>query len=279
MAAHQVWELFHGLQTSARPDGTGLKHDIYFWLGSKTTQDESATAAYKTVELDDHLGTARGEQHRELQGLESDKFLAIFHNHHVTYLDGGIESGWVHVKSQTYEPRLLHITNGLPAGLVYESKTHNHAYVRVTEVKMEAASLNLGDAFILDLGLELVLWCHGASVREKQRAQQVVQEMREARQGHASSRTIENPAEDATWCRLLGVSDPNTWVIPAQAPAGPKLPPYAPKLLRVSDSKDGTLTTEQIGQGGHFDENLLTDDDVFLVDEGSVLPERSHNMR
>ncbi|EED20683.1 actin-binding protein Fragmin, putative [Talaromyces stipitatus ATCC 10500] len=58
-----------------------LAHDIFFWLGAKTTQDEAGTAAYKTVELDEFLhGVAT--QHREIQLHPSDEFLTA-HGHSV----------------------------------------------------------------------------------------------------------------------------------------------------------------------------------------------------
>ena len=51
-------------------------------MGAETTKDEAGVAAFKTVELDDHLGGSP-VQHREVQDHESAQFL--------TYFPGGIE--------------------------------------------------------------------------------------------------------------------------------------------------------------------------------------------
>jgi len=59
------------------PDKEKLSHDVHFWIGEQSTQDEYGTAAYKTVELDDHLD-GDAAQHRELQGYESELFVSYF---------------------------------------------------------------------------------------------------------------------------------------------------------------------------------------------------------
>jgi len=59
------------------PTSDALAWDVHFWLGQSTTQDEAGTAAYKTVELDDHLDGAP-VQHREVQDWESGLFLSYF---------------------------------------------------------------------------------------------------------------------------------------------------------------------------------------------------------
>ncbi|GJJ13461.1 hypothetical protein Clacol_007715 [Clathrus columnatus] len=41
-------------------DSNELFYNLHFWLGEETTQDEAGTAAYKTVELDDHTSNIHG---------------------------------------------------------------------------------------------------------------------------------------------------------------------------------------------------------------------------
>ena len=54
-----------------------LLYDVHFWIGKESTQDEYATAAYKTVELDTLLDD-KPVQHREVEGRESALFLTYF---------------------------------------------------------------------------------------------------------------------------------------------------------------------------------------------------------
>ena len=85
------------LETRKDKESDALEWDIYFWIGSESTQDEYGVAAYKTVELDDLLGDAP-VQHREVQGMETEEFMNLFDKYHgIRYLDGGIESGFRHV--------------------------------------------------------------------------------------------------------------------------------------------------------------------------------------
>lgn len=115
-----------------------LVHNIHFWLGLETTQDEAGTAAYKTVELDDflggHTGGAAVTQHREVEGFESQQFLALFKKTGgLNILQGGIDSGFNHVAPKTYVPRLLHVKGHVNVRIVqvplaYEGWVWWHAF-------------------------------------------------------------------------------------------------------------------------------------------------------
>ncbi|XP_033108210.1 gelsolin-like protein 1 [Anneissia japonica] len=65
------------LNTYKDPEGDELLHDLHFWIGTDSTQDEYGTAAYKTVELDTLLDD-KPVQHREVMDYESDLFKSYF---------------------------------------------------------------------------------------------------------------------------------------------------------------------------------------------------------
>jgi len=156
------------LITKKDPDSGKLKHDIHFWLGETTSQDEAGTAAYKTVELDDLLG---GEpvQHREVQDHESKLFTSYFPNG-IHLLAGGIESGFNKVKPEEYRQRLLWVKG--------------KKIPRVVEVEPKVANMNAGDVFILDCGLKILQWNGSkAGMMEKNRASTLCRAIDDERKG------------------------------------------------------------------------------------------------
>ncbi|KAE8676622.1 Villin-5 [Hibiscus syriacus] len=83
--------------TFASKSGT-LRHEIHYWLGKDTSQDEAGAAAVKTIELDVALG-GRALQYREVQGNESDKFLSLF-KPCIMPQEGGAAAGFKHVEKR-----------------------------------------------------------------------------------------------------------------------------------------------------------------------------------
>jgi len=123
------------------PKSNTLSWNIHFWLGHDSSLDEIGTAAYKTVELDDLLGGGPVE-FREVQGFETHEFVGLFQKG-IKILQGGIDSGFNIVKPKEFKPKLLHIKGKRPV---------------ITEVPLLCSSLNSGDAYILDNGVEVYVW-------------------------------------------------------------------------------------------------------------------------
>ncbi|KZZ90863.1 Gelsolin [Moelleriella libera RCEF 2490] len=147
-----------------------LGHDIFFWLGSHTTQDEAGTAAYKTVELDEFLHGA-ATQHREVQAAPSDEFLALFPR--LRILSGGVRSGFRHVEQQQQAARRMLLRVFQPA-----SSSRSVAVVVVHEVQPAVASLDDSDVFVLDCADKIWVWQgRHCSPMEKAKAAQVVHDM------------------------------------------------------------------------------------------------------
>jgi len=239
------------LRTYKKKGSDALLWDVHFWLGTHTTQDEAGTAAYKTVELDDLLGGAP-VQHREVQGYESQLFVSLFPNG-IRLYEGGVESGFRHVKPDEYKPRLLHVKG---------KKT-----VRVTQVGLSGNSLNSGDVFLLDLGLKIYQWNgKGSAGQERMKGAQVARAISDERKGLPKV-TVLAEGDDAAdfWAALGGP----TQVKSAAEGGRDELVQDMRKLFQLSDAS-GSLTFTQVAEG-KLNRSLLNHSDVFILDDGAEI--------
>jgi len=244
------------LNTYKEPDAPKLKWDIHFWLGVTTSQDESGTAAYKTVELDDFLG---GEpvEHREVMGCESPLFLSYWKERGgIRILEGGVASGFNHVKPTEYKPRLLHLKG--------------RRNVRVTQVELTHKSLNEGDVFVLDGGLKI--WQFQgkkAGMNEKARAAQLISAIDTERKGQAKCTTFRQGDKDDDdiiefWKILGGKPDK----LNPDAGDDEEWEKDSTKALWHLSDASGKMAFKEVAKG-KVQKKHLNSNDVFIFDIGS----------
>ncbi|CAN1229397.1 VLN4 [Linum grandiflorum] len=148
------------LKSIASKSGS-MRHDIHYWLGKDTSQDEAGVAAIKTVELDAALG-GRAVQYREVQGHETEKFLSYF-KPCIIPQEGGVASGFKHVEAEEHQTRLF----------VCKGK-------RVVRVPFARSSLNHDDIFILDTASKIFQFNgSNSSIQERAKALEVVQYLKD----------------------------------------------------------------------------------------------------
>lgn len=159
--------VLHSYKVGSKDKYEKLQHEIFFWLGTKTSQDEAGTAAYKTVELDEFLrGVAT--QHREIQQQPSDEFMQLFP--HLKILSGGVQSGFRHVE-----------TEGQPEEKSMLLRVFKHPGTGSTvvhEVQLTWQSLDDDDVFVLDKGDKIWVWQgKKCSPMEKAKGAQIVNDL------------------------------------------------------------------------------------------------------
>ncbi|GAB2219123.1 hypothetical protein Droror1_Dr00006752 [Drosera rotundifolia] len=151
------------LKTTASKSGA-LRHDIHYWLGKDTSQDEAGAAAIKTIELDATLG-GRAVQYREVQGHETEKFLSYF-KPCIIPQEGGVASGFKHPEAEEFKTR-LYVCRG------------KHV-VHVKEVPFARSSLSHDDIFILDTQSKIFQFNgSNSSIQERAKALEVVQHIKD----------------------------------------------------------------------------------------------------
>ncbi|XP_042444223.1 villin-3-like isoform X2 [Zingiber officinale] len=153
------------LKTTALKNGS-LQHDIHYWHGKDSSQDEIGTASIKAVELDAALG-GRAVQYREIQGHETDKFLSYF-KPCIIPEEGRVSSGFMHIEIKEREHGMrLFVCRG------------RHV-VNVKEVPFARSSLNHEDIFILDTKLKIFQFNgSNTSIQERAKALEVVQYLKD----------------------------------------------------------------------------------------------------
>ncbi|KAJ5153934.1 uncharacterized protein N7500_009373 [Penicillium coprophilum] len=241
-----------------------LAHDIFFWLGSKTTQDEAGVAAYKTVELDEFLHGA-ATQHREVQQHPSDEFLALFRNYGIR--SGGVRSGFTHVEPEARADvlTLLRVFKHPGIGRVDSLIVH--------EVEPTWESLDENDVFVLDKGDKIWVWQgKKCSPMEKAKAAQVVNDMTQAK--HVDVEVLSQlESRSKIFVDLLGGRDAAPSTLEASRPGrfakrGATESVRSRKLFRLSDAS-GELSFELVKDGERVDRGDLDGNDVFLYDTGN----------
>jgi len=244
------------LNTYQKTPGAPFSYDVHFWLGDHTTQDEYGTAAYKTVELDDYLGGLPVE-YRETQGNESRRFLSYFKDS-IRILEGGVESGFHHVKPEEYKPRLLHVKG-------------SGQNLRVAQTHLTRDALNSGDVFILDKGLTVFQFNGAKSAgAERMKAAQVVRAIDDERGSKVTIHVAEEGTEDAVfddfWTTLGGKGA----IKSAEEGGSDKVVQTVKRLYRLSDAS-GQLTFTQVAEATAVKRNLLVSADVFILDDGGSI--------
>jgi len=226
-----------------------LEHHIFFWLGKETSIDEMGTAAYKTVELDDYFG-GEATQSREVQGKESKHFHSLFPK--VTYLVGGVDSGFNRTVADTYAARLFQVRK-TKQGVVEQ------------EVDLARDSLNEGDCFVLDAGKRIYIY-QGSSAMplEKYEANTMAERLERQRGGQAEAT---HELDDKFW-ELLGGKGP---VKPASEGSDRIAPPELQEGVLYKISNDGTdLVMHEVGRRV-LTRSMLDSNNVMMLDHGTEI--------
>ncbi|XP_062117736.1 villin-3 [Humulus lupulus] len=239
------------LQTSQGRGGAYV-YDIHFWIGKDTSQDESGTAAIKTVELDASLG-GRAVQHREIQGHESDKFLSYF-KPCIIPLEGGVASGFKTPEEEEFETR-LYICRG-------------KRVVRMKQIPFARSSLNHDDVFILDTQNKIYQF-NGANsnIQERAKALEVIQFLKEKYHDGTCDVAI---VDDG---KLDTESDSGEfWVLfGGFAPIGKKVVTEDDIIPEATPAKLYSITDEVKIVEGELSKSILENNKCYLLDCGAEI--------
>ncbi|XP_061695508.1 scinderin like b [Syngnathoides biaculeatus] len=253
----QIWRVENGEKVPVDPSSYGQFYGgdcylilytyktgqiIYTWQGLKASQDELATSAFLTVQLDDSMGGSP-VQVRVTQGQEPPHLMSLFKGRPMIIHSGGTSRKGG--QTQSSSTRLFHIR-----------QSSSHA-TRAVEVDVSASNLNTNDVFVLKSPSGLFVWRGvGASDDEMGAAKHVVDFL-----GGSASQISEGKEPAAFWSALGGKKEYQT----------SKTLQNVIKLPRLfgCSNKTGRLIVEEVP--GDFTQSDLATDDVMILDTWTQL--------
>lgn len=253
--------VLHSYKVGNDNDPEKMGHDVFFWLGSHTSQDEAGVAAYKTVELDEFLH-GKAIQHREIQESPSDQFMELFPK--IQIRSGGVRSGFRHVEEEPKEDIFTLLR-------VFKHPGSKRDSVVVHEVEPTWESLDEEDVFILDKGDKIYVWQgKKCSAMEKGKSAQVVHDMTIAK--HVEVEVLsQTESRSRVIFEMLG-GDKDS--VPASEDYHRARPFSRPadgarekKLFKLSDAS-GQLNFGLVKEGSSISKSSLDSNDVFILDDG-----------
>jgi hypothetical protein len=141
--------------------------------------------------------------------------------------------------------------------------------VRVKDVAVSNTSLNTGDVFILDMGLNLFLYFGEHSNKaERSKGLDVINKIRNDDRGGRAVITLlsDDPQNETFWSTLGGfINVTNAGDSDSTADA------QVSKLFRISDDSGAVTFTQVTYETGKLNKTLLNSSDAFLLDNLSEL--------
>ena len=243
------------LQTTKDEDSPSFVYDIFFWIGSKSSQDEYGVAAYKANELDDLLDDTP-VQHREVQNHETEMFMKCFKDG-IRVLDGGIESGFRAVNDSSDEI-------SLPKRMFRIKKTKaTRSSIQCIQVAPTRDSLNQGDAFIYHSGKIVYCWFGDkCSAHEKFKAKQISNRMAAASDGKVGEKLVEEDDEEF-WLLIGGKGE----IKETDEEGFSEVEKFNESKMYVVSDVDSELKVEE----REATKSNLVSNDVCLIDIGNTV--------
>lgn len=226
-----------------------LDYTAYMWVGKQSTKDETGTAAYKIVELDDffHGGV---DLCYEAQDNESEEFRNLFEQ--IIVEEGGIESGFKKIEEEKWDVRLLRV--------YMDGKA-----TRTEELPLVISALTPDDAFILDTGLDLYAW-RGEKSKPllKYNTCMICQKIKDARNGRPKYTFYDEGDKGTKAVMTKYLKNEGECKVKLRARRPRKA--NTKKMFKLSDA-DGKLTMTAVD----FKKENLNSNDAFLIDNGKMI--------